>query len=121
MQFLVGCLEKNSNFNACEQEQCATDRLQGLHGGHRFCCCTNSMCNLNISIVNSTVNTTATPSHVRHPAFEDLWQSPMVWFLMGLSVLLALISLLLFLLAPPYKPEPESAPLGKFCATSASN
>lgn len=108
----VGCMDKSSNFNTCEQDKCATDQLKKLHGGYRYCCCTNAMCNLNISIVNSTANDTVTPARVPHFGLEELWQSPMVLFLLALSVVLAFISLLVFLFAPPYKPEPESAPLG---------
>lgn len=70
------------------------------------------MCNLNISIVNSTANATVTPARVQHFGLEELWRSPMVLFLLTLSMVLALISLLVFIFAPPYKLEPESAPLG---------
>ncbi|KAG4073987.1 hypothetical protein HA402_014192 [Bradysia odoriphaga] len=90
-----GCWQTEAP-QTCQNNLCISDKPKSSTKSHRFCCCSDNMCNSNVTVTET---------------IDEVWTNSLTWLCVSLIVIIVSVIVFAYVCRKTLKAEPELSPL----------
>ncbi|KAJ6634282.1 Bone morphogenetic protein receptor type-2 [Pseudolycoriella hygida] len=108
-----GCWQTEGS-ESCQNNRCFSDKPKSSTRSHRFCCCSDHMCNANITTSEFAEEISSIAPYIEPSELEvviSIWTNSLTWICVSLIVFIVSAILLAYICRTSLKAEAELSPL----------